>query len=161
MGTHSTVCVPNSVIVRPATANVSRPDGRSPICFKKPKMPEKSREDIAAEKELEEQMAARKRELAEQRRGTKQEQTEEDIARAMGLFGMRSLIAGPKGGMGFGRSFRSVLPVAGRGGGGSRPSAPPIAGGSSGGGATLLPGASSGGVGGSPRRTYGSIENAR
>lgn len=134
------------------------------MCFKKPKMPEKSPEDIAAEKELEEQMAARRRELAEQRRDTKEGQTEEDIARAMGLFGMRSLIAGPKGGMGFGRPFRNVKPVVGRGGG-ARPSAPPImgggSGGSSGGGVSLLPGASSGVTGSAPRRTYGSALNQR
>lgn len=95
------------------------------MCFKKPKPPEPTAEDKAREKELEEQLAARRREIAESRREQKESRTEEDIARAMGLFGLRSLIAGPKGGAGFGRGFRSIARAAGNGGG---------SGGSSGGG---------------------------
>lgn len=101
------------------------------MCFKKPKPPTKSAEDKARERELEEQLLARKRELAATRSEDKKERTEESIARMMGAWGLRSLIAGPKGGSGFSRDFRKVSLI----GGGSRsPSPSPTPSPSSGGG---------------------------
>lgn len=71
------------------------------MCFKKPKAPPKSSEDIALEKELEAQRKLRKQELAAELQDEKKERTEFDVMRSLGLFGFRSLIAGPRGGAGF------------------------------------------------------------
>jgi hypothetical protein len=114
------------------------------MCFKKPKAPEPTAEDKAREKELEEELAARRRELQHDRAEDKKEQTELAIARAAGMFGFRSLIAGPKGGSGFGRGFRSVTPVARGGGGGNAITLPGVGGG----GGSLITGPSGGGGGG-------------
>lgn len=71
------------------------------MCFKKPKAPPKSQEDIELEKELKEQRELRKVQLAKELSEQKDERVEDLIARNAGLFGSRSLIAGPKGGAGF------------------------------------------------------------
>lgn len=75
------------------------------MCFKKPKMPSKSAEELAAEAELKAQREATKADLNAQISRDKKRATEEALGRARGMFGMRSLIMGPKGGAGFGRSL--------------------------------------------------------
>lgn len=131
------------------------------MCFKKPKPPEKTPEDIKAEKELEEMRKIRAAQLANELKDSKENRTEDAIARAMGFMGNRSLIKGGKGGAGFlgaySRTPSGLIPRSGRGGGGgggggggTRPIGIPIAGGGSGGsggasrsvgggGASLLP----------------------
>lgn len=71
------------------------------MCFKKPKPPPKSQEDIELEKELKEQRELRKVQLAKGLREEKDARVEDLIARSVGLFGARSLITGPKGGAGY------------------------------------------------------------
>jgi hypothetical protein len=71
------------------------------MCFKKPKMPGKSAEELAAEAELKEQRAATKAELNAQISKDKKRATEEAVSRSRGAWGMRSLISGTKGGAGF------------------------------------------------------------
>lgn len=71
------------------------------MCFKKPKMPSKSADEVAAEAELKEQRAATKAELNAQITLDKRRATEDARSRSRGLFGMRSLITGRKGGAGY------------------------------------------------------------
>jgi hypothetical protein len=87
------------------------------MCFKKPKLPPKTQEDIEREKELEEARLARRAQLERELAAEKEAQTEAALARALGFVGNRSLISGPKGGAGFlgagargqkGRRFRRV-----------------------------------------------------
>lgn len=95
------------------------------MCFKKPKRPEKTPEDIAAEKELEAMRKLRKAQLQEEMADAKESRTEDAVARAMGFMGNRSLIKGGKGGAGFigkyTRTSSPIIPSAG-GGDGGRPS---------------------------------------
>lgn len=72
-----------------------------PMCFKKPKLPPKSAEDIQTEEDLKAMRASQQREIALGITGQKDAQTEAAFARIMGMTGNRSLIAGPKGGMGY------------------------------------------------------------
>lgn len=76
------------------------------MCFKKPKAPPKTAEELALE---EEQRQARENAKAEQAAALKKEKdarTQSSAARLGGMFGMRSLISGSKGGSGFfGRSL--------------------------------------------------------
>jgi hypothetical protein len=71
------------------------------MCFKKPKMPEPTAEEIAAEKELKQQREALKAQLAAEKAEAKERRTREAISRATGTYGFRSLISGRKGGQGF------------------------------------------------------------
>lgn len=71
------------------------------MCFKKPKLPPKTPEQIATEKELEEAKIARKVQLERDLATEKEAATESALARALGFVGNRSLIAGPKGGAGY------------------------------------------------------------
>lgn len=71
------------------------------MCFKKPKLPPKTAEDIAREKELEEARIARKLQLERDLATEKEASTEAALARALGFVGNRSLITGPKGGAGY------------------------------------------------------------
>lgn len=71
------------------------------MCFKKPKMPAPSAEEIAAEKELEQQRETMRAQLAATKAEAKERRTQEAIARATGRFGFRSLLSGRKGGQGF------------------------------------------------------------
>lgn len=71
------------------------------MCFKKPKLPPKTPEDIATEKELEEARLARQVQVARDLATEKEFSTESALARALGFVGNRSLIAGPKGGAGY------------------------------------------------------------
>lgn len=125
------------------------------MCFKKPKPPEKTAEDIAAEKELEEMRKIRQAQLNEELSESKQARIEEAIARSQGLMGNRSLLRGGRGGSGFlGRNTRGNVQGAARSGS-IAPSAPPIMGG----GPSLFSsvgGASGGGAGGIGRVVTGS-----
>jgi hypothetical protein len=71
------------------------------MCFKKPKMPAKSQEDIELEEELRAARKQRKLELGNELKLSKEQETEALLARALGFTGNRSLIAGARGGAGF------------------------------------------------------------
>ena len=71
------------------------------MCFKKPKLPTKSAEDIQTEEDLKAMRVAQQREIAAGVTEQKDFQTEAAFARIMGMTGNRSLISGPKGGMGY------------------------------------------------------------
>lgn len=71
------------------------------MCFKKPKLPPKSAEDIQTEDDLKAMRAAQQREIAAGITEQKDFQTEASFARIMGMTGNRSLISGPKGGSGY------------------------------------------------------------
>lgn len=71
------------------------------MCFKKPKLPPKSAEDVQTEEDLKAMRAAQQREIALGITEQKDVQTEAAFARIMGMTGNRSLISGPKGGMGY------------------------------------------------------------
>lgn len=77
------------------------------MCMKKPKAPKKTPEQLAMEAEQKAEMEARKAELAVELAKDKRSRTELEIAKSRGSYGMRSLISGSKGGMGFG--MRSLL----------------------------------------------------
>ncbi|CAB4152811.1 hypothetical protein UFOVP616_31 [uncultured Caudovirales phage] len=72
-----------------------------PMCFKKPKLPPKSAEDIKTEEDLKAMRAAQQRQIEQGITEQKDFQTEASFARTMGMTGNRSLIAGPKGGSGY------------------------------------------------------------
>lgn len=71
------------------------------MCFKKPKMPAPSAEELQAEAELKQQREAMRAELATMKAESKERRTQEAIAKATGRFGFRSLLSGRKGGQGF------------------------------------------------------------
>jgi hypothetical protein len=71
------------------------------MCFKKPKLPPKSAEDIQTEEDLKAMRASQQREIALGITEQKDAQTEAAFARIMGMTGNRSLISGPKGGSGY------------------------------------------------------------
>lgn len=71
------------------------------MCFKKPKMPAPTAEELAAEKELKQQREALKAQLASEKAEAKERRTREAVSRATGGYGFRSLISGRKGGQGF------------------------------------------------------------
>ena len=77
------------------------------MCFKKPTLPQKTAEELATEAELKAQREATKADLNAAISRDKKRATEEAIARSRGLFGMRSLISGPRGGAGF--AMRSLI----------------------------------------------------
>lgn len=104
------------------------------MCFKKPKLPPKTQEEIELEQELAAQRRERREQVAGELRLSKKQETAAALARAMGFIGNRSLIAGGRGGAGFAgaASGRTI----GGGGSGSRsvrPTAPATAGGTTGG----------------------------
>jgi len=131
------------------------------MCFKKPKAPEASAEDLAAEEELKEMRKIRQAQLNAEISDSKQQRLEDAIALAQGGVGKRSLLKGGRGGSGFlGQNTRSATPIRGR-----SPSAPPImggGGGSGGGGAPSLFGyaGGSGGGGGSVYSSTGPATRA-
>lgn len=93
----------------------------SPMCFKKPKLPPKSAEDIKTEQDLKLMREAQQKEIAANLRTEKDAQTEASYARILGMTGNRSLITGPKGGAGYmgansGRSSGRPAPAAAGGG---------------------------------------------
>ena len=119
------------------------------MCFKKPKAPEKSPEDVAAEEELEELQKIRTAQLAREVSDQKESRTEDAIARAQGFMGNRSLLSGSRGGSGFlGRNTRSAAPIISRTTPAPTPGAPPIMG--LGSVASLLTGRGQAGRGGNP-----------
>lgn len=71
------------------------------MCFKKPKAPKKTEEQIAQEKELEELRKIRQAQLNKEISEIKDDRVEAEIARVTGFMGQRSLIKGGKGGAGF------------------------------------------------------------
>jgi hypothetical protein len=71
------------------------------MCFKKPKMPAPSAEELQAEAELKQQREAMRAELASVKAEAKERRTQEAIAKATGRYGFRSLLSGRKGGQGF------------------------------------------------------------
>ena len=107
------------------------------MCFKKPKAPEPSPEDVAAEEELKEMRKVRQAQLNAEITESKKQRLEDAIALAQGGIGKRSLLKGGRGGSGFlGNNTRSATPIRS-----VQPSAPPIMGGggrSGGGGAPSL-----------------------
>lgn len=99
------------------------------MCFKKPKLPEKTPEDIELEAELKAARENRKREVSYQLGEQRDAQTNESYARALGFMGNRSLISGGKGGAGFlgagsGRVVKANPAAASSGGGSTAPAAP-------------------------------------
>lgn len=77
------------------------------MCFKKPKAPAKTREELQMEADAKAEREARKAELAAELARDKQMRLEEGAAMSRGMFGARSLISGSKGGAGF--SLRSLI----------------------------------------------------
>jgi hypothetical protein len=71
------------------------------MCFKKPKMPAASTEEVQAEAELKQQREAMQAELATAKAESKDRRMQEAIAKSTGRFGFRSLLSGRKGGQGF------------------------------------------------------------
>jgi len=71
------------------------------MCFKKPKMPAASAEEMQAEAELKQQREAMRAELATAKAESKDRRMQEAIAKSTGRFGFRSLLSGRKGGQGF------------------------------------------------------------
>lgn len=71
------------------------------MCFKKPKMPAASTEEMQAEAELKQQREAMQAELATVKAESKDRRMQEAIAKSTGRFGFRSLLSGRKGGQGF------------------------------------------------------------
>ena len=57
------------------------------MCFKKPKMPAPTADELAAERELKEQREALKAQLASEKAESKERRTREAMARATGSYG--------------------------------------------------------------------------
>lgn len=96
------------------------------MCFKKPKPPEKTEEQIQSEKELEELRKIRQAQLNKEISEQKDDRVEQEIARVAGMQGQRSLIKGGKGGAGFlGKYTRRAKPRGTGSGSRSRDSATP------------------------------------
>ena len=79
------------------------------MCFKRPKAPAKSPEELAMEAEGRQERENARLELANQLEKDKAMRLEEQTSKARGLYGVRSLISGSKGGMGFGSVMRSLI----------------------------------------------------
>lgn len=71
------------------------------MCFKKPKLPVKTAEDIQTENDLKAMRIAQQAQIDAGITEAKDFQTEASFARLMGMTGNRSLISGPKGGSGY------------------------------------------------------------
>jgi hypothetical protein len=71
------------------------------MCFKKPKAPAKTAEELSLEQEARQERENAKLDLANQLAKDKQARTEDKIAQVTGGMGPRSLISGWKGGMGY------------------------------------------------------------
>lgn len=71
------------------------------MCFKAPKAPPKTAQEIALEQEAQAAREQRKRDLSILATREKQKRYEDAVARSRGQWGARSLISGPKGGAGF------------------------------------------------------------
>lgn len=131
------------------------------MCFKKPKLPPKTADEIQLEQELAAQRRQRREELAGELRLSKEQETEAALARALGFVGNRSLIAGARGGAGFMGAGSGRVVGSRSGGSGARsirPSAPATAGGTGGGlagGAGRSAPTGSTGGGGRPPVYYG------
>lgn len=101
-----------------------------------PPKPDPASEALA--QDIEAQRKERKDQLAQELSIAKRRQTEEEIARYLGRYGRRSLIAGRKGGGGFGRPIGGQSNGLQGGGGSSSPSSPVPAGGIAPGAPALL-----------------------
>lgn len=72
------------------------------MCFQKaPKPPKPDPEDIAREKEQDQMIENQKAESAARLAEDKKQRTQSSYGQQSGMYGMRSLISGPKGGAGF------------------------------------------------------------
>ena len=78
------------------------------MCFKKPKAPAMTAEELAIEAENKAAREAAQAEAARRLADEKKRRTEEAVAKSGGTYGIRSLISGRKGGQGFGIA-RSML----------------------------------------------------
>jgi len=77
------------------------------MCFKKPSAPPPTPEELAMQADAAQQRQQTQQDLADQMAREKASTTQLAIARQGGLYGIRSLIMGPKGGGGFG--LRSLI----------------------------------------------------
>jgi pyruvate/2-oxoglutarate dehydrogenase complex dihydrolipoamide acyltransferase (E2) component len=75
------------------------------MCFKTPKPPQPTAQELAAEAEAKSMRDAAAAEAARRLADEKQRRLEEGVIRASGNYGVRSLISGRKGGQGFMRSL--------------------------------------------------------
>ena len=75
------------------------------MCFKKPKMPPPTQEEIQAEAELKGMRDRQKQELALQKQQMLERSKEEIMAMRSGRYGYRSLITGGQGGAGYVRNL--------------------------------------------------------
>lgn len=75
------------------------------MCFKKPKPPQPTAADLAAEADAKAQRDAVAAEAARRLAEEKKRRLENAVQRASGSYGVRSLISGRKGGQGFLRSM--------------------------------------------------------
>jgi hypothetical protein len=71
------------------------------MCFEPPSPPKPTAEELAREKEQDQMIANQKAESAATLAEDKKMRTQSSFGRQSGMYGMRSLIAGPKGGAGF------------------------------------------------------------
>lgn len=75
------------------------------MCFKQPKPPKPTAEDLAAEAEAKAMREAAAADAQRRISEDKKRRTEEAVQRSSGGYGIRSLISGRKGGQGFLRSL--------------------------------------------------------
>ena len=71
------------------------------MCFTPPKPPKPDPEDVAREVEQEQMMENQKADSAAKLAEDKMLRTQSTFGQQSGMYGMRSLISGPKGGAGF------------------------------------------------------------
>ena len=85
------------------------------MCFKKPKAPQPTQQEVQDEAELKALEEAQAAELAREKAIVKRRQTELDVSKARARYGFRSLISGSKGGAGFipNSNFASQRPTIG------------------------------------------------
>ena len=71
------------------------------MCFKPPKPPKPTAEELAREAEQKQMIENQKAEAASNLAEDKMMRTQSSFGQQSGMYGMRSLISGPKGGAGF------------------------------------------------------------
>lgn len=71
------------------------------MCFKPPKPPKPTAEELAREAEQKQMMENQKADAAAKLAEDKLQRTQSTFGQQSGMYGMRSLISGPKGGAGF------------------------------------------------------------
>lgn len=71
------------------------------MCFKPPSPPKPTAEELARQKEQDQMIANQKADAAAKLAEDKMMRTQSSFGQQSGMYGMRSLISGPKGGAGF------------------------------------------------------------